>query len=733
MSGGPGPVGGGRTLQQLAALGVGEVKRVGAKRAEALAELDIHTVLDLITHYPRRYIDRTRQADVGGIEVGQESLVLATVQSVRSRRTRQGRALVELQVDDGTGSLTVTFFNQAWRAKQLPVGTEALFFGKLDTYRGRRQFTNPVVDLVGNRTGRIVPIYPTSEKAGIAGWEFGEWIAEALRRAGELADPLPKTWRQSLDLVDRTTAFVGIHAPQTFDDRDRARRRLALDELLRLQLEVVGRRLAAERDAVGIAHAVEPGAGAPDLVAAFLAGLPFEPTAAQRRALAAIMVDLSAPRPMHRLLQGDVGSGKTVVAVATLLAAVQGGYQGAFMAPTEVLAEQHFFGVSALLADLLVPDPGRLGGERPLALALLTSRTPAAERARLHEGLRDGSVDMVVGTHALLTEEVRFFRLGAVVIDEQHRFGVEQRAALRAKGRQATSGEGADPDLLVMTATPIPRTAAMVVFGDLDVTELDELPPGRAPVETRWARTDHDEAAAWERVRAEVAAGHRAYVVCPLVEGSERSQAKSATEERDRLAAGVLHDLPVGLLHGQMKASEKESQMAAFRSGAVPVLVATTVIEVGVDVAEATVMVVEDADRFGIAQLHQLRGRVGRSDRPSWCYLLSAGQTPEAVTRLRALESSTDGFDLAEVDLELRGEGTILGARQKGRSDLKLASLRRVDRDLVAAARQIAEAMLGDGAADEAADEATDEAAAVLADELRLFVEDEEAAFLLKS
>ncbi|HUI03490.1 MAG TPA: ATP-dependent DNA helicase RecG [Acidimicrobiales bacterium] len=714
----------GQVLTRLAEIPVGEVRRVGDKRAEALAALDITSVLDLLTHYPRRYIDRTRQAEVVGMRMGEESLVLARVQRVRARRTRQGRALVELDVDDGTGTLRVTFFNQSWRAKQLPEGTEALFFGKLDSYRGRRQLTNPVVDLVGNRTGRIVPIYPTSEKAGIAGWEFGEWIEEALRRAGTLYDPLPESWRAELDLDDRTTAFHAIHAPQTFEARDRARRRLAFDELWRLQLEVGTRRLALERDARGIRHSV-PGGGVGDLVGAFVAQLPFALTDAQRRAVGEICADLAGALPMHRLLQGDVGSGKTVVALCALLVAVQGGHQGAFMAPTEVLAEQHYLSVRALLEGLTVPDSGRLGGRRPLALGLLTNRSSAGERARLHEGLRSGALDIVVGTHALITDDVRFSSLGVVVIDEQHRFGVEQRDALRAKGRDAPQGEGADPDVLVMTATPIPRTAAMVVFGDLDVTELGELPAGRTPVTTSWARREEDEAAAWRRVRDEVAAGHRAYVVCPLVEGSERIQARSATEERARLEQTVLAGLRLGLLHGQLKASDKEGVMDAFRRGDIEVLVATTVIEVGVDVPEATVMVVRDAERFGIAQLHQLRGRVGRSERPSWCYLLAADPTPEAVVRLEALERSTDGFELADVDLELRGEGTILGTRQKGRNDLKLASLRRGDRALVEAARRVAQSVL--------AEDPDLAGAPQLAAEVRLFVGEDEGAFLRKS
>jgi ATP-dependent DNA helicase RecG len=711
----------GRSLSALAELPVSRVNRVGEKRADALATLGIETVLDLVTHYPRRYIDRTRQASLSELEPGDEAVVLATVEAASTRRTRQGRMLVELDVDDGSGRMRVGFFNQGWRARQLPVGTEAMFFGKVDLYRGRRRMTNPVVDLVGNRTGRIVPIYPTSERSGIDGWEFGEWIDEALRRAGELLDPVPEAVRRRLGLMARTDAFRAIHAPQSFDDRDRARHRLAFDELLRLQLQVVRRRIALERDARGLRHVVDP---PPEraLAAAFLANLPFVPTEAQRRAIEQIDADLAGPLPMHRLLQGDVGSGKTVVALAALLTAVQGGHQGALMAPTEVLAEQHHLSVQQLLGDLTVPDPSRLSGTRPLELSLLTSRTSAAERARLQQGLERGEVDVVVGTHALLTENVRFSSLGVVVIDEQHRFGVEQRAALRAKGRE---GGGADPDLLVMTATPIPRTAAMVVFGDLDVTELDELPPGRVAVATRWARTPGDEEEAFERVRAEVAAGRRAYVVCPLVEGSERVQAASATAERERLEHGPLRGLRLGLLHGQLKAADKEGVMTAFRAGDVDVLVATTVIEVGVDVPEATVMVVEDAQHFGIAQLHQLRGRVGRSDLPSWCYLLSDADSPEAVRRLEALESSADGFELAEVDLELRGEGTILGVRQKGRSDLKLASLRRGDRPLVEAARSVAEELLGD--------DPTLQRAPGLAEEVDLLVGEEDAAFLAKS
>jgi ATP-dependent DNA helicase RecG len=701
-----------RSLGQLASIPATELRGVGAKRADALAEFEIATVLDLLTHYPRRWVDRSNEARIADLRPGDEGLVLGKVQRVHVRRTRTRKTLVEVDVTDGSGNLRCTFFNQSWRAKQLSVGTNAALFGKLDLYQGRRQMVNPVVDVVGDRTGRIVPIYPQSEKAKVTTWELADWVEEALERAGEFADPLPAEWRDRLDLADRTWAFRQIHAPESMDAARVARKRLAFDELFRLQVALVLRKRAVERESKGIRHAVDG-----ELVPRFHERLPFPLTGAQHRAIAEIEADLAGLHPMHRLLQGDVGAGKTVVAVSALLTAVQGGYQGALMAPTEVLAEQHHFGVRALLADLAVPDSDNsLFGERPLRVELLTNRTTAAERTKLHAALQAGQVDILIGTHALLVEGVEFARLGLVVIDEQHRFGVEQRAALR--------GKGDDPDVLVMTATPIPRTAAMHVYGDLDMTVLDELPPGRKPVRTVWARGPLDEAQAWGRVKEEVAAGRQAYVVCPLVEESERVQATSATEEYERLRVEVFPDLRLGLIHGQMRPADKEAAMAAFRRSEIDVLVATTVIEVGVDVANATVMVIEDADRFGIAQLHQLRGRVGRGADRSWCYLLGEGTTPEGQARLAAVERTTDGFELAEVDLELRGEGTILGTRQKGRSDLKLASLRR-DKDLVRQAREVAFAVV-DG-------DPVLERHPVLGDEVRALIDEEEAAFLFKS
>ena len=667
------------TLRELDAIPVDRLRGVGERKREALAAVGIESVLDLLTTYPRRWVDRTNEARVSDLVPGAEALVLVSVRSTSKRVGRNRRTIVESVVGDGTGRLHVVFFNQPWRERQLTAGLEVALYGKVDTYRGGLQMANPVVDLIGDRTGRIVPIYPQSEKAQLTTWELAGWVENALERCAPrgFADPVPQAVRRRLALSEREAALHDIHLPETIADKERARRRLAFDELLRVQLVLVMRKRAMERDAVGIRH--EPGG---ELVDRFHRGLAFPLTAAQQRVIGEIAADLAAPHPMHRLLQGDVGAGKTVVAVTALLAAVQGGHQGALMAPTEVLAEQHVAAVRQMLDGLLVPA-GNLFGERPLAIELLTNRVTGAERRRVLAGLADGSVDLAIGTHALIQEGVQFASLGVVVVDEQHRFGVEQRAALREKAGAAV------PDVLVMTATPIPRTAAMTVYGDLDVSVLDELPPGRRPIVTRWAGGPLLEAEAWASVRDEVDAGRQAYVVCPLVEESEKLEVASAEETYERLSSGELAGLRLGLLHGRMSSADKERTMDAFRDGRLDVLVATTVIEVGVDVPNATVMVVLDADRFGIAQLHQLRGRVGRGSARSQCWLVTADGGDGASPRVAALVASTDGFELAEVDLDLRGEGTLMGAAQKGRSDLRLASLRR-DRELVRLARDAA-------------------------------------------
>lgn len=789
----------GRTLPQLARHGVAELKKVPPRKVAGLASMGIETVLDLLTHYPRRYVDRTNLAKVASLVEGEEAVVTGRVVSTSTRRLRGGRSTAEIVLHDGSARLTCTFFNQAWRSRQFNEGDEVTVFGKVRLYRSARQMTNPVIDQVGDQTGRIVPIYPQSGKANVSSVELAKYTGEALERAGDFAEPVPNKFLRQLRLVGRTAAFHSIHGPTDLGDRARARTRLAFDELLRLQLLLVKRKRDFANLASGIAHDTSAGG----LVSAFVKELPFELTTAQRTSIETIAADLALPHPMHRLLQGDVGAGKTVVALATLLYGIQSGHQGAFMVPTEVLAEQHHLSARRLLQGLSVTDPSRLGGERPLTEVLLTSRTSGAERGRILADLAAGSIDLVVGTHALLTDDIAFRSLGVVVVDEQHRFGVEQRAALREKA-------AVDPDLLVMTATPIPRTAAMTVYGDLDHTTLDELPPGRTPVATRWVGFERA-GVAWKHVIAELQAGHQAYVVCPLVgggaaeeeglsdidadadadadtddgvdladarrrdsdpdaaaglavdhggpaaaggsasrgrrprpgatpaddrspalldafsdDGVERPPPHSAVEERDRLATEELAGWRVGLLHGQLPSKEKDAVMEEFRQGRIDVLVATTVVEVGVDVVNATVMVIEDADRFGIAQLHQLRGRVGRGKASSSCFLIADPVTDLAENRLEAVVRTPNGFELAEADLDLRGGGTVLGARQKGRTDLKLASLRH-DRDLVDMAREVASAIL------EADPGLTGSSNRMLFEEAELFVSEEERPFLFRS
>ncbi|MGH9134564.1 MAG: ATP-dependent DNA helicase RecG [Ilumatobacteraceae bacterium] len=702
------------TLRELAEIDVGRLRGVGERKRQSLSAFDIENVLDLVTTYPRRWVDRTNEARIADLVPGDEALVLATVRSVSKRMTRNRRAMVTAGVGDGSGRMQVVFFNQPWRERQLTDGLQVALFGKADEYRGGLQMTNPIVDLIGDRTGRIVAIYPQSEKAQLTTWELAGWIENALERCRPrgIADPVPDTVRRRLDLIGRAEALFSIHLPESMREKETARRRLAFDELLRVQLILVMRKRSLESEARGVSHVVDG-----HLVQRFHDALPYSLTNAQLRTIAEIDADLAAPHPMHRLLQGDVGSGKTVVAVSTLLVAVQGGHQGALMAPTEVLAEQHASGVRQLLDGVTVPDPDNLFGDRPLRVELLTNRIGGADRRDVLAGLADGTVDIVIGTHALIQEGVEFHSLGAVVVDEQHRFGVEQRAALRDKS------SGGVPDLLVMTATPIPRTAAMTVYGDLDVSVLDELPPGRTPVVTKAAEGPLLEGEVWSDVREQVAAGRQAYVVCPLIEESEKLEVASAEETFARLAAGELSGLRLGLLHGRLSPAEKEMTMDLFRAGQLDVLVATTVIEVCVDVPNATIMVVLDADRFGIAQLHQLRGRVGRGQHVSVCWLVTQ-PADESSQRVAALVASTDGFELAEVDLELRGEGTLMSTSQKGRSDLKLASLRR-DRELVASAREAAfeivdrDPTLADNPA--------------LADELALLFTESDESFLAKS
>ncbi len=705
------------------------LKSVGdGKRAESFGKFEVQNLLDLLTHYPRRWIDRTKEATIASAIEGADSLVIGEVKSVTAppRGRRSGPSRVTATIADESGRLSIVFFNQPWRERQLKVGSFVAVFGRLGSFNGTKQMANPTVDILGDPDERprpIIAVYPQSEKIDLPSWLVLKAVDETLTRcrARGIHDPVSAAMRKKYKLMDRQSALIGIHVPETFAEKEMARRRLAFDELLRVQLVLVMRKRAIERDSVGIQHKTNG-----QLVSLFYQHLPYQLTGAQQRVITEIESDLAGPHPMHRLLQGDVGAGKTIVAVAAMLTAVQGGHQGAIMAPTEVLAEQHAVGIRQLLQGLVIPDADSLFGEREVRVELLTSSVTAERRRDVLAGLADGRVDIAIGTHALIQETVVFHSLGVVVIDEQHRFGVEQRAALRAKGE----GAGAVPDVLVMTATPIPRTAAMTVYGDLDVSVLDEKPPGRTPIVTRSAQSEDQVEEVWADVRAEVAAGRQVYVVCPLIEESEKLEVASAEETIEQLAYGELRDLKLALLHGRMSSAEKEQVMNQFRSGETNVLVATTVIEVGVDVPNATIMVILDADRFGIAQLHQLRGRVGRGAHASRCWLVTTAKEAddqliaESKPRIDALVESDDGFYLAEVDLELRGEGTLMNKEQKGRSDLKLASLRR-DRELVELARDAAHEIVD-------ADSTLSKQSA-LRSELALFLKPEDEEFLFKN
>ena len=706
------------TLRDLDLIGLERIKGIGEKSKKALESFGVHSVLDLLETYPRRYIDRSNMATLKSLQLGVDTLVMVRVVQSRSMRTKNGRVMVTVTVADDTGRMSLTFFNQAWREKQLQPGMEVAVFGKPEKYRDYVQMTNPIVDRVGNQTGRIVPVYPQSEKSNISSWDLAKWIHDALTKCEPrgIADTVPQDILDAHSLMSRGEALRKIHLPESMDEHLAARRRLAFDEVLRVQLMLVGRKKQWEMESAGFVHQTTG-----EHFEKFMSSLPFPLTGAQKRTIAEIYKDLASPRPMHRLLQGDVGAGKTLVAVATMIAAVISGHQAALMAPTEVLADQHAIGIRSLLSDMKIrEDDQTLFGDSGLRVELLTSKIKGQQRKNIVAGLADGSVDIAIGTHALIQDAIEFKNLSVVVVDEQHRFGVQQRSQLRDKAQDSESG--LMPDVLVMTATPIPRTAAMTVYGDLDVSVLDELPPGRTPIDTQWINSPVEMESMWSSIRERLDSGQQAYVVCPLIEESEKLEVASAQETYDQLVAEDLRGYTVGLLHGRMTSAEKEEIMSSFRSGAIQVLVATTVIEVGVDVPNSTSMVILDADRFGIAQLHQLRGRVGRGALSSYCYLVTKSTDPSP--RVEALVSSTDGFVLAEEDLKLRGEGTIMGSFQKGRSDLTLASLQR-DLDLIQWARDDATALIDKDPRLEDHE--------LLRDELELLFTDEDEEFLFKS
>jgi len=673
-------------MRPLASTPLSVLAGVGPKTEAALGRLGLRSVLDLLWHVPRRYIDRSTQTPIARLEgvrlgEGEELTIIADVEALSQRRIRRNLTRHEVVLSDGTGRLQAGWFNQPGLARRVQEGSTVAVSGKLSFFRGRPKLDVTAIEPLaraGESTSIVVPVHPAG--AGVSPALLRQLVREALERWPRLADPVPPELRERHGLRDRSWAFHQIHFPDDIVSARAARDRLVYEELFVFEVALALRKREAETRDRGLVH--DPGGR---LWRELLARLPYRLTSAQQRVLAEIADDLAEPRPMHRLLQGEVGSGKTVVAALCLLGAVDSGRQAALMAPTEVLAEQHNRNITELLAGLRVPNTTGAenlfdADERDLAVALLTNRTSAAERRRIDDGLVSGRVDVVIGTHALIQEGVRIPNLGVVVVDEQHRFGVHQRVALRDKAEHG--GDDVEtapmPDVLIMTATPIPRTLSMTLYGDLDVSVIDELPPGRQPIETVVVGPDLQRRAdVYRHVRSEVAAGRQAYVVCPLVEDSEQLAAKSATAEYERLRSEDLAGLRVGLLHGQLRSADKATVMTAFRRGELDVLVATTVIEVGVDVPNATVMVVEDADRFGLSQLHQLRGRIGRGEGASTCFLLCDPQTPESQARMSAMAETSDGFELANRDLEIRGEGSVFGARQHGMSDLRVARLLR--------------------------------------------------------
>jgi ATP-dependent DNA helicase RecG len=640
-----------------------------ADRARLLAKLGIRTVADLLRYTPRAYQDLSRITPVAELRIGEVQTVRVTVQSVRRRVTyRKAMHIVEMDAADASGAVSAVWFNQPYMADKMHPGDRLFLAGRVDLDHGRALFNSPSWDrdtfgpAGASNTARLVPVYP--ETSGITSRMLRTYIRPLLPLADRLPDVLPADARARQDLLPLDRAIRQAHFPDSGELAEAAGRRLQFDEAFVLQLLMARekRRLKSE-----------PGTQIPfdeEAARAFVASLPFALTQAQRRAAWEILRDMDSPRPMNRMLEGDVGSGKTVVAAFCCHMAARAGFQSVLMAPTEILARQHHRTMSALL------EPH--GWQVELAVGSARVR----ERRRLRESMAGGLSHIAVGTHALIQEDIEFVRLGLAIVDEQHRFGVGQRKLLREKGHGA-------PDFLSMTATPIPRTMHLVLFGDLDLSVLDELPPGRPPVRTRVVRPD-ERRATFEQISARLRQGRQAFIICPLIEVSERLEARAATREYEALAQGELREHRLGLLHGRMRAADKDSVMNAFAAGELDALVSTTVVEVGVDVPNATVMAVLNAERFGLAQLHQLRGRVGRGAHESECLLFT--ELEEHVQRLALMASTNDGFRLAELDLKLRGPGQAYGARQHGHSNVLGSTL--VDAELVRRARQEVDLLL---------------------------------------
>ena len=681
---------------------------VGDRTAKVLeTTFGIKSIGDLMRHYPRRYMVRGELSDISALQEGDETTILAQVYSASTRpmRGRKG-SMLEVVVTDGTDKLSLTFFNQAWREKDLKVGRQGLFAGKVGVFNNKKQLSHPDYELIPDGSdvdsavegfaGKYLPVYPASAK--MPSWKISQCAQLAIGSLEEIQDFLPAVIREKHNYPSLHQALVQLHQPADLDHAELSRERLTFDEAFLLQSLLVMRRIELKKLNSTSRKRISGG-----LLDAFDATLPFELTAGQIAVCKEIESDLAQPHPMHRLLQGEVGSGKTIVAVRAMLAVVDSGGQAALLAPTEVLAAQHLRTIQKLLGDL--GHGGMLGGsEKATQITLITGSQSAAARKEALAMASSGAAGIVIGTHALLGEKVEFKDLGLIVVDEQHRFGVEQRDALKEKAVLP-------PHLLVMTATPIPRTVAMTVFGDLDVSTLRELPLGRQPITTHVVPVKEKPSfleRAWQRINEEVAQGHQAYIVAPRISadsdanadidflfGEESSEITSVEELAPTLHAGALKGLKIAILHGRLSADEKDSTMQAFTKGEIDVLVSTTVIEVGVDVPNATIMVIMDADRFGVSQLHQLRGRVGRGTSPGLCLLVTqCEETTPARERLNAVAGTLDGFELSRIDLEQRREGDVLGASQSGtQSHLRLLRVLR-DEALIEQARDDAESLI---------------------------------------
>jgi ATP-dependent DNA helicase RecG len=726
---------------------------IGDRTADALAAVfGMSTVEDLLRHYPRRYVVRGEFSDISGLIEGDEVTVLAEIAAVKTRRAN-GRNILEVNVTDGSAVMSLTFFNQPWREKELKIGKTGMFAGKVGSFNGKRQLSHPDYQLIPDGddvdsalaafAGKYLPVYPAGGK--MPSWKISQCVELVLDSLGEVEDYLPDDVIKEFGYPTLKGAFISIHKPESLEAADLARLRLTFDEAILLQLLLAGRRAELkELDATPRKISTD------GLVSVFESKLPFKYTSGQIEVNSEIESDMQQPHPMHRLLQGEVGSGKTVIALRAMLSVIESGGQAALLAPTEVLASQHFKTIEKLLGDLAQAGTLQGSGEGT-QLALLTGSLSASAKREALGKIANGEAGIVIGTHALISDGVEFHDLALVIVDEQHRFGVEQRDALRMKAKKP-------PHLLVMTATPIPRTVAMTIFGDLDVSTLRQLPSGRIPIETHVIpvlEKPHYLDRAWVRVKEEVAKGHQAYIVAPRISdgGEDLVKAKisaadiamakmmgdeitseelggteamtSVEELAPKLATGALKGLKLAPLHGRQSSELKDETMTAFSKGQIDVLVATTVIEVGVDVPNASMMVIMDADRFGVSQLHQLRGRVGRGSTPGLCLLVSnADEESPAMARLSAVSGTLDGFELSRIDLDQRREGDVLGRAQSGtKSHLRLLRVLR-DEELIEEARRVAVQLV--------ASDPKLETHPALAAQVAILKEEERSAFLDK-